>query len=202
MMPEMEFIEEEWGWRKKQRVSEFELTMLFPEAIEAVLYLIPELEKDKNRFLQDFAQRLESIAEDRLLTEDQIWFWLTVAKYCSSESLQLRNTQRNLDRLYRLRWLYKPWPRSDQRRVTQEEIETARQRSIAEIASPYLQKIRKSGANLVALCPFHLEKTPSFYLYSEHNRFHCFGCEERGDTIAFIRKIQNCSFVEAVKQLI
>jgi hypothetical protein len=52
-----------------------------------------------------------------------------------------------------------------------------------------------------ALCPFHSEKTPSFYVFDSSNKFHCFGCQEHGDAIDFVRKLDGCSFREAVERL-
>ena len=52
------------------------------------------------------------------------------------------------------------------------------------------------------LCPLHSERTPSFVVYADQsNHFYCFGCQKGGDTITFIRLINNCSFIEAVNFL-
>lgn len=71
---------------------------------------------------------------------------------------------------------------------------------IESIVSGYV-KLRRTGRNLVGLCPFHGEKTPSFYLYPESDSFYCFGCGVGGDTITFIRRIENLDYIEAVKLL-
>jgi hypothetical protein len=52
-----------------------------------------------------------------------------------------------------------------------------------------------------ALCPFHSEKTPSFFVFDSSNKYHCFGCGEHGDAIDFIRKIDGLSFRDAVERL-
>lgn len=71
---------------------------------------------------------------------------------------------------------------------------------ITEIASSYVN-LKRHGRNMVGLCPFHGEKTPSFNIYTESSSFYCFGCGAGGDVITFIMKIENLDYVEAVKFL-
>lgn len=60
-------------------------------------------------------------------------------------------------------------------------------------------KLARSGRNWKGCCPFHNEKTPSFYVYD--NGFHCFGCGASGDAISFVMQTQGLGFMEAVEQL-
>jgi len=60
-------------------------------------------------------------------------------------------------------------------------------------------KLSRSGRNFKGNCPFHGEKTPSFYVYDDH--FHCFGCGAHGDAIGFVMQSQGTGFMEAVEQL-
>ena len=71
---------------------------------------------------------------------------------------------------------------------------------ITEIASSYVN-LKRHGRNMVGLCPFHGEKTPSFNIYTESGSFYCFGCGAGGDVITFIMKIENLDYVEAIKFL-
>ena len=71
---------------------------------------------------------------------------------------------------------------------------------ITEIVSSYVS-LKRRGRNMVGLCPFHGEKTPSFNIYTENGSFYCFGCGVGGDVISFIMKIENLDYVEAVKYL-
>lgn len=71
---------------------------------------------------------------------------------------------------------------------------------ITEIVSSYVN-LKRHGRNMVGLCPFHGEKTPSFNIYTENGSFYCFGCGAGGDVITFIMKIENLDYVEAVKFL-
>ena len=71
---------------------------------------------------------------------------------------------------------------------------------IASIVSNYLE-LKQSGRNRKCCCPFHSEKTPSFFIFEETNSFYCFGCGIGGDVITFIEKIENLEYVEAVRFL-
>lgn len=62
-------------------------------------------------------------------------------------------------------------------------------------------KLNKSGTNYRALCPFHSEKTPSFFVNPEMQRYMCFGCHETGDAFTFLEKHDNMTFAEALKYL-
>ncbi|HEX4205166.1 MAG TPA: DNA primase [Ktedonobacteraceae bacterium] len=61
--------------------------------------------------------------------------------------------------------------------------------------------LHKSGKTLKGLCPFHNERTPSFYVYSEGQSWHCFGCNEGGDVVSFVQKQQGLDFREALLYL-
>ena len=56
--------------------------------------------------------------------------------------------------------------------------------------------LKRAGANFIALCPFHKEKTPSFNVNPHKQIFHCFGCHKGGDVFTFLREYENLSFVE------
>src|ERR1700749_4411997 len=60
-------------------------------------------------------------------------------------------------------------------------------------------RLARSGRQWKGCCPFHGEKTPSFYVYDDH--YHCFGCGAHGDAISFVMQSQGSSFIEAVTQL-
>jgi DNA primase len=72
------------------------------------------------------------------------------------------------------------------------------QTDIVRLVGEYI-KLRKSGANWSALCPFHKEKSGSFYLYPVTASYYCFGCHEHGDVFTFVMKMDNVSFPEAVR---
>ncbi len=61
--------------------------------------------------------------------------------------------------------------------------------------------LQPAGKNHKGLCPFHNEKTPSFFVSKERNSFHCFGCGEKGDAITFVMKYKNLAYVESLRYL-
>src|SRR5499425_2318294 len=75
------------------------------------------------------------------------------------------------------------------------------QADIVRIVGDYVS-LKKAGAqNFSGLCPFHKEKTPSFSVHATRQFFHCFGCGASGDVFAFVQKIENITFPEAVRSV-
>lgn len=72
--------------------------------------------------------------------------------------------------------------------------------SIADLISGYV-RLSLCGHNLRARCPFHNDKTPSFFVFPETQTFHCFGCIAHGDAIEFLMQIEKLTFREAVAVL-
>ena len=62
-------------------------------------------------------------------------------------------------------------------------------------------KLRKAGAGFVGLCPFHVEKTPSFTVSPQRGTFHCFGCGAHGNSIGFVMNHDGLPFIHAVREL-
>ncbi len=71
---------------------------------------------------------------------------------------------------------------------------------IAHVISQYMS-IKQSGSNFKGLCPFHGEKTPSFYISTSKQMYKCFGCGEGGDVIKFVMSMENLEFMDALKLL-
>lgn len=71
---------------------------------------------------------------------------------------------------------------------------------IEEVVGDYVT-LKRRGANLIGLCPFHDEKTGSFTVSPSKGIYKCFGCGETGHVVDFVKKIEDCSFVDAVKKI-
>ena len=78
--------------------------------------------------------------------------------------------------------------------------ELTRRTDIVELVGSYVQ-LKRKGRLYGGLCPFHSEKTPSFYVYPDTQSFYCFGCGAGGDAITFAKKINSIDYPEAVKML-
>ena len=82
--------------------------------------------------------------------------------------------------------------------ATLEQIRAAS--DIVDIIGGYIP-LKRAGANFVALCPFHREKTPSFNVNPHKQIFHCFGCHKGGDVFTFVKEYENIDFPDAVRRL-
>ena len=87
-------------------------------------------------------------------------------------------------------------------RIRREDVETVREQSKLEDVIGEQVALRPAGVgSLKGLCPFHDEKSPSFNVRPTVGLWHCFGCDEGGDVISFVQKIDHLSFAEAVERL-
>ncbi len=71
---------------------------------------------------------------------------------------------------------------------------------IVEVVSRFI-KLKKTGKNYMACCPFHHEKTPSFSVSPDKQIYHCFGCHATGDVVTFLSEHEHMSFIEAIEEL-
>ncbi|WP_263730269.1 DNA primase [Cellulomonas sp. SG140] len=87
-------------------------------------------------------------------------------------------------------------------RIRREDVEAVRERVRIEDVVGQHVALRPAGVgSLKGLCPFHDEKSPSFHVRPQVGRYHCFGCGEGGDVIAFVQKVDGLGFTEAVEYL-
>jgi DNA primase len=87
-------------------------------------------------------------------------------------------------------------------RIRREDVEAVREKShIEEVVAEHVS-LRPAGVgSMKGLCPFHDEKSPSFHVRPTVGLYHCFGCNEGGDVIDFVQKVDHLSFTEAVERL-
>ena len=87
-------------------------------------------------------------------------------------------------------------------RIKDTDIVLVRERArVDEVVRDVVALKPAGGGSLKGLCPFHDERSPSFHVTPAKGYWHCFGCQEGGDVIDFVRKIDHLSFAEAVEKL-
>ncbi|MFN5237837.1 MAG: CHC2 zinc finger domain-containing protein, partial [Bacteroidota bacterium] len=82
-------------------------------------------------------------------------------------------------------------------RQIQDVLDAAR---IEDVVGEFVT-LKRRGVNLIGLCPFHGEKTPSFNVNPARNIFKCFGCAKGGDAVTFLREHEKMTYVEAIRWL-
>ena len=195
MKTEKEFYNEiEKHWRKSTRFTEKELLEMFPEAKSIIKEKIKELEEIRDIQIKTVKERLKIVKHSDTDSFSK-WFCREWVKIDAGR--KLIETENQVMRLKRIispseNKYSKDW-------VTDGQIQQAMEIPIETLID---QPLRKMGRTLVGLCPLHNEKHPSFYIYPETNSCWCFGCNQGGNSINFIRLLKNCSFPEAVKYLI
>lgn len=85
--------------------------------------------------------------------------------------------------------------------IPEDIINEIKYRNDIETAVSQYVNLKRRGKNLVGLCPFHSEKTPSFTVYPENGSFYCFGCGVGGDVFSFTGLIENLDYMESIKLL-
>ncbi|HBK35028.1 TPA: hypothetical protein DDZ01_03480 [Candidatus Uhrbacteria bacterium] len=187
-------IEKEWR-RNNPAHREHELLKIFPDAKPVITEKIREWEQIRDEFFNTIKKRLTVIKH----TDDDDfskWFWREWIK--ETDGKKLMEAEGHIKRLKRLLWATKEKkPPKDW--VTGECKALALSVPIEDVLD---REFRRTGRTLTALCPFHDEKTASFTVYSDQNRYWCFGCNQGGDVIHFIQSLHNYSFKEAVRYLI
>ncbi len=86
--------------------------------------------------------------------------------------------------------------------VSEEKLQEVKDRvRLEDLARDYSVVLQSAGTRLRALCPFHREKTPSFYIHPEFQYFKCFGCGAKGDVYTFVQRMESVTFPEAIEML-
>ncbi len=180
-------IEREWKASQKG-YSERELIEIFPEAKEIVPDKIKEFEAKKKHLLEIIKEKLRIIKHSEI-DDFSRFFWREYVKIFYGKDLL--ETEKHIDRLSRIES-----GKKTKRGVNENDIEKALQHPIENLIN---QPLKRCGNKLKTNCPFHSDKTPSFYIYPESNSFYCYSCQRGGNTINLTRSLYGYSFVESVK---
>lgn len=182
---------------KPPKFTDKELLEIFPEAKEIIPIKIKEIKEEiqeKKSVIESRLKKLYSLKTDEI---SEFFGEKLIEMFFIPE---LNVLEKRCFRLNRFQQLLKPKTKRSKWFNFSEKIETAKSNSIEEIARDKLE-LKKVGGNFVCLCPFHEERTPSFYLYPETNRFYCFGCQAKGDIIDLTKELYCLDFKEAVEFL-
>jgi len=185
-------LEKEWK-RSQQKFTDKELLTIFPEVKKVIPKKIEEYKEEFTKISGLIRKKLIHIKE-KVPDEFSQWFWRYWTKINSGE--KLIKIEGHITRLKRL--LMISCGRYPRGWLTKEQIEQALKVPIESLMSQTLKNYSKA---LIGLCPFHPEKHPSFYIYLETNRYWCYGCNQGGNVINFVRLLYGYSFKEAVKYL-
>jgi hypothetical protein len=171
-----------------------ELTGVFPEARHIVPALTKELNAKRKTLVLYIGKRLSEIKTE---SKDEVFRYFWRLWLMLNEGEELQELDNKLARLNRLQNIIdgKPTPKGA---LPEGAIEAAHEYPIQDL---FDSNFRRSGNNLVGLCPFHDERTPSFYIFVKQNRAHCFGCNKSLDVIDAYMELNECSFKAAVAAL-
>ena len=204
-------LEKEWKAKLNEELKSIDWIELFKdEAEEIILMKLNELEEEKETINNNIAKHRKkyfSMVEDVPDSEQKEWFlefWnIMVVKYSFEAELQkIKSTVSRLNHeLHAVRRLKGTEIYESKQQEWDEQKQRARERSIEDIVTPYLEMPRRYGQIIRAKCPFHEERTPSFYVYLATNQYHCYGCQKHGDTIGFYMDLKKVDFKTAVMDL-
>ena len=179
-------------WRDSlPRLTDKELLDIFPEAKRIIPDKISEWQLRHKQVVQLIRQKLTHIKHN--VAEGDQWFWEEWVKVSDGE--ELGKVDKHIQRLKRLDMLASG--KVIKGKIGQKEIQMALAVPIESLITP----LRKSGKRLIALCPLHKEKTPSFFVYPD-NSFYCYGCQVGGDVITLVKSLYGLDFIKSVKWLI
>ncbi len=194
----IEYIEDT---REPYGVSDQQWVEDFPELMDDILLKIDEL----NEHLVWLKRKAATIIRksDILETPLQRWMFQELVKLRLDDA-----TKRAKKNLRRLRLISPMMPKLNSQslngnphietfknEITDADIARAKEYPIEYL---YVGSLRKMGRSQIGKCPFHQENTASFHIYND-NSFHCYGCAVHGDSIDYIQKLKELSFIESVQ---
>lgn len=170
------------------------LIAIFPETKQIVADLVRELTSKRNKLVTYIGDELVLIYAQ---SDDEAFRYFWKLWLMLNKGEELNRIDVKLARLYRLQHAIDGKPAS-KGWISDNDIAAARNYPIQDLFDVVF---RRSGNRLVGLCPFHKEKTPSFYVFLSQNNVHCFGCQKSFDSIGAYMELNRCDFKEAVSCL-
>lgn len=169
---------------------------VFPEAESVVRSLLSQRLKEREKLKQAYKSELTPYFARGVNPHLKTAAEIVLGSYYAT---QLDENERHVRRLHSD--LTKRQPQSQEStRLTEQQIESARQYPLADLFEAEGFTLRRQGATFLTHCPLHDEHTPSCTIYPD-GHFFCYGCQRGGDTLDFVQKVKNLSFREAVTYL-
>jgi len=180
---------------QNRKITDKELLAIFKDVLKEIIpEKLFELEEEKQGLINIIKDEIKNIRKN-IKAKDQ-WFYKLFLKHSLISDLLLIEKEIS----YFLHLKYLSGYHGKNKENWQEKVDRALEYPIEELVCRDTN-LRRSGANLIGLCPLHEEKTPSFYIYLKNNSFYCFGCSAGGNVINYVMKKQNINFKEAVEYL-
>lgn len=200
----IEFLETEWR-NSQAGVDDIDI---FKGDIEDILTeKIPEIEMDLKRLKERLefktylrANRFREDIKGRGYSQEQkeMMWGLVYMFHDSGLRERIEELEKELSRLKRVKATFDSRFKNIKPKggITDDDIINAKGIPIERF---YEGQLRRTSNKLMGRCPFHEEKTGSFFIYVDSNTYHCFGCGRGGDVISFIQNSNGLSFLESVK---
>jgi len=173
--------------------TEKEWLGVFPEAKGVIATKIIERKEEREKILGIVKKKLQAI---RKRAPNDYWFWREFVK--ADEGERLFVIDKHIKRLYGAKYTSSGQSEERAERITELDIQQALNTPIQAFLDI---SFKKTGNKLRGRCPFHEDKTPSFYAYLETNSFYCFGCGTGGNIINLVRMLYGLDFKKAVGYL-
>jgi len=191
---ELPMFADQW-FESRPTFKEDELLKVFSEAKKIIPKKISEWKEAIKEYLE--ARKLELIKIKQTHTDIvYYWFYRELLKWDMGK--ELSKMKRHIARLERLRSIGENKP-PKKGWISDKDIQKALAVPIENLIST---KLRRGGRSLTGLCPLHEERTPSFHIYTDENRFWCYGCNQGGNAIKFVMLLYGFKFINAVKYLL
>ena len=133
-----------------------------------------------------------------LYRSHEAYYWSVIESACSNDSEAKRMLAQCTDYYQKAKLKFRNRDiQPVDNRLKDEWVEAAKSASIVSVLEAHGCQVNRHKT----LCPFHSEKTPSFHVYEDSQRFHCFSCNEGGDVIDLYQRLNQCNFPQAVLAL-
>lgn len=194
-------------WEKSVKTTDNDIIDMFPESGEVISQKLNEY-WEESVILYKEVKEIRRVVE-RIQTDTfSRWFYYNAEKFPKAKRLKWLHEQ--IKRLERMNAIHEK--KRVGKMLSQEFFKTVKERERFDIDKMFERqellldmvamdgiKLRVTGGGGMGLCPFHQEKTPSFYVYKS-NWAHCFGCQWHGNFIDYVMKRDGCTFREALEE--